>query len=160
MKNRKKTTKTLLTVIFILSTLAGGLAYAEYIDYEYVPKERGGESIPENISLTLGDYGTYKAIYDENEKKWTIGLWEGSIISPGTKDINNLSKEGGVIQFAMPWNGHINNNAGEIYINGKLWHNGNPSLNDKGKSYIKKGSGVEIRYERDNQSAGFQIWLY
>ncbi len=156
---KKKTIHTLLSIIFILMGIAGGLIYADHIGYRYVHKSKAEEQIPENISISYGDYGTYKAIYDTQENKWTVGIWEDTLISAGAKNISDLQKEGGVIIFEMPWNGHINSNAGEIYVNGKLWNNGNPAVSNKGDSNISKGDEIEIRYGKDNQSAGFQVWF-
>jgi len=158
-KSKRKTINTLLSIIFILSGITGGLVYADRIDYQYTPKEKKEEQFPENISLIFGEYGIYKAILDSKEQKWTVGIWEDTLISAGAKNISDLQKEGGVIIFEMPWNGHINSNAGEIYVNGKLWNNGNPAVSNKGDSNISKGDEIEIRYGKDNQSAGFQVWF-
>lgn len=158
-QSKKNLIYTLLSIIFILFGITGGLVYADQINYKYIPKEDVVEVFPESTSLTFGEYGTYKAIYDTQQNLWTVGLWEETLIIPGTKNIPNIQEDGGIIKFEMPWNGYINNNTGQIYVDGKLWNNGNPAINKKGDSDIKKGQEVEIRYTKDNQSAGFQIWF-
>lgn len=152
----KKTIKILFVIAVLLFGITGGLAYANYSEYDF---NLGNKTFPENLSLTLGEYGIHKAIYDKEKGLWTIGLWEITIIKPGSRNITELQKKGGVIVFEMPWNGEIYSSTGEFYINGKLWTHGNPVTNSEGKSLIKKGQEVEIRYEKDNSSAGFQIWF-
>lgn len=152
----KKLVNILIIVVLILLGITGGLVYADYKEYKYTPKQ---ESFPENLSITLGMYGTYKVVYDTQKKVWTFGVWEETLIFPGVKTISELQKDGGVIVFEMPQDGVINCNAGEIYIDGKKWNLGNPIINSKGITEIKKGQQVEIRYGKENQSAGFQIWF-
>lgn len=153
-KSTKKIITILIIVIIILSGITGGLVYADHINFKYTPVQ---EQFPDNLSITFSKYGTYKAVYDTQKNIWTLGLWEDTLILTGEKTISDLQKEGGVISFTMPWDGEINSTAGEIYIDGKKWKNGNPVINTRGKSTIKKGQGIEIRYGVENQSAGFQI---
>jgi len=155
----KKVIKTLSILSLLLLFVTGGLAYADYKEYRYTSASRVENKFPQNTSITFNQYGTYKSVLDTEKNKWTIGLWEDTLILPGSKNISDIQRDGGVITFEMPWDGEIYNNAGEIYINDKLWSNGNPVLNSKIQSEIKKGSKVEIRYGKENQSAGFQIWF-
>lgn len=149
----KKTIKTLLVLIGIFSVIAGGLVYANSRYSQNISIER-------NISITLGMYGTYKAVYDIQKKQWTLGIWNETKVIEGIKTLTDLQKEGGVITFVMPFDGVINSNAGEVYIDGQKWRIGNPIKNDNNNIVIKAGKNVELRYGANNQSAGFQIWFY
>lgn len=154
---KSKIIKNLTLLAFILLGVTGGLVYANYNGYEFTTQN--SEKFPDNLSQEIGEYGVYKAIYDQEKERWTIGLWQDTLIQSGNRDISQLQTEGGVITFEMPWNGEIYNIGGEIYVNNRLWDNGNPALNSQTQSEIKKGSNVEIRYGKENQSAGFQIWF-
>jgi len=145
--------KILLTIITILCLLNLGLFYVQ-ANYNIYPKQT-----PANILIDFGPYGTYSPYLDQEKNRWTLGLWEEGAIYPGTKTIKDLQKDGGKVVFVMPYDGEINNSGGEILINGKKWRNGNPITNSKGETKILKGEKVEIIYEENSPSAGFQIWF-
>lgn len=145
--------KILLTIVTILSLLNLGLFYVQ-ANYDISIKQT-----PANIVVDFGPYGKYSPYLDPEKNQWTIGIWEDGAIYPSEKTIKDLQIEGGKIVFVMPHDGEINNSGGEILINGKKWKNGNPITNSKGQTTILKGQKVEITYEKNSPSAGFQIWF-
>ena len=145
--------KILLTVIVILAALNYGLFYVQ-ANYDLFPKQT-----PSSFIADFGPYGKYSPYLDIQRNQWTVGLWREGAVYTSEKTIEDLQQDGGVIVFQMPYDGEINNIGGQVLINGEVWKNGNPISNKKGQMIVSKGQKVEIRYEAESPSAGFQIWF-
>lgn len=119
------------------------------------------EPVSESTTLTFGELGTYKCVYDTNRKQWTIGQWTENQISTGTMTLADLKRDGGKISFTMPAKGWINNSAGKLFVDGKQWDLGNYGEIDRmtQNTLIQKGQIVSVEYGPENDSAGFQIWF-
>ena len=119
----------------------------------------GKDYSPKNLVMAIGEYGTYKTEYDKKEKKYTLGLWESNRVVEGNKELTDLKIEGGRIAFTMPFDGTINNSAGRIEINQQEWELGNPAVAKDMNPMVLQGDTVELEYEANNDSAGFQIYF-
>lgn len=115
-------------------------------------------TVSEQTVLNFGDVGTYHAVYDTNQNRWTIGIWPEARTDNGSNDLAYLKIHGGTISFKMPADGMVNNSAGIVTVDGQNWTLGNPIKND-GNSLILKDQEVKITYGANNDSAGCQIWF-
>ncbi|MDY0096868.1 MAG: hypothetical protein RBS01_00775 [Candidatus Dojkabacteria bacterium] len=118
-----------------------------------------GDFVSESTVLVLGPLGSYHAVLDSNMNKWTLGIWPEAQISIGEMTLADLKIKGGTIQFVMPFDGTINNSAGSVSIDNKVWTLGNPIEDESGNTLVIKGSLVTISYGANNDSAGFQLWF-
>lgn len=121
------------------------------------PKEN--EYSPEDLVMNFGPYGTYKAVYDTEREAWTLGFWKENLVIPGPKTLADLKQEGGRIAFFMPFDGAINNSAGEISVDENQWQLGNPAVNQENDPRVSQGQLIDLRYGPENDSAGFQLWF-
>ena len=118
---------------------------------------------PVTITVTSPDgkvnFGSYMAKYNRNTQMWDIALDSDYLIGgEPDKNLADLKREGGIVQFIMPYDGWINNSAGNyLLVNGANWHLGNYAEADgmKSEDIIPKGALVEISYQFNNPSAGF-----
>lgn len=138
------------------ATVVGGVAIAGLVSGCERDKK---EYCPETLIMIFGQYGTYKTEYDKIEKKYTLGFWESNTVIPGRKDLVDLKIEGGRIPFTMPFDGTINNSAGRIVVDGQEWNLGNPAVGEDMNPIVLQGQIVELEYEPNNDSAGFQIYF-
>lgn len=113
----------------------------------------------ESTTLDFGSFGSYHAVMDNNRKMYTLGFWNESMVSAGTKNLADLKRDGGTISFAMPADGWINNSAGELLVDNQKWALGNYGENPQEATLIKKGQIVKVIYGPGNDSAGFQLWF-
>jgi len=131
----------------------------ENIVEEFSPIAQIEEETLENLTMDFGIYGEYKAVYDYNEGTWTLGWWKENTVKDGEKTLDDLKVEGGKIEFEMPFNGVINNSAGEITVNDESWTLGNPAINEDENPTLLKGDKISLEYGENNDSAGFQLWF-
>lgn len=108
--------------------------------------------------LDLGSIGAYHAVFDSDQNKWTLGIWETSTTRAGT-GLSEFKLKATSVSFTMPADGEINNSAGHIAINNTEWTLGNPAKDSSGNTLVKKGDSVTIWTDGPNDSAGFQIWF-
>ncbi len=111
----------------------------------------------ENLRMDWGEYGISKAVYDENKQAWIVALDEWCLVKRGEKSLEDLKKEGGTFIFEMPFDGFINNSAGEIERDEVKLLLGNPVVDQEGDPLIEAGDSIVITYEAGNDSAGFQL---
>lgn len=112
----------------------------------------------DKVVLDFGTFGAYEEVFDSKRGMWTIGFWTESMVKEG-KNLSDLKTEGGTITFTMPKDGWINNSGGELYVDGVQWNLGNYGENPKGETLIKEGQEIKVIYDRNNVSAGFQLWF-
>lgn len=111
----------------------------------------------ENLRMDWGEYGISKAVYDENKKAWIVALDEWSLVKNGVKNLEDLKIKGGQFEFIMPFDGYINNSAGEISSSEGKLKLGNPVEDGNGNTLIQAGEKITIIYGAGNDSAGFQL---
>lgn len=111
----------------------------------------------ENLRMNWGEYGISKAVYDENKQAWIVALDQWCLVQAGEKSLEDLKREGGTFTFGMPFDGFINNSAGEIKKDEVKLLLGNPVVNQNGDPLIEAGDFIVITYEAGNASAGFQL---
>lgn len=107
--------------------------------------------------LDLGSLGGYTGVWDENFDTCTLGIWQESIYRDGL-GLAAFKTKATCVAFIMPFNGHINNSAGHISVNGIEWILGNPAKDNVGNSHIPSGATVSVWTDGPNDSAGFQLW--
>lgn len=127
-------------------------------EVEYIEQE----VTPENLIVDLGILGKYESLYNWDTGMEHIGISPDYQIQVGSKTLEDLKKEGGVIELALPFDSIVNvsgGDKGKFYVENDEWNLGNPAENQDGDFVIEAGQTFRGEWEAGNDSAGLEIMV-